>query len=174
MPASATPMPWLAACSSNWKLPALLKIPSFVYGGIMVFIWVNRVCGPRPITTSYPPGCLCSSPSQKNQGGQTVRALVELVDIYPTLVQLCGLKAPSGLEGISLTPLMEKPGLKWKSAAFTQYPRSWKSHRHRGPGDAMGYAVRTDTHRYAEWRGRGWTVRFCIMNSMTTGRILRK
>ncbi|MDC0279919.1 DUF4976 domain-containing protein, partial [Akkermansiaceae bacterium] len=78
--------------------------------------------------------------------------LVELVDVYPTLVGLCGLKAPSGLEGISLMPLIEKPGLTWKSAAFTQYPRSLKSHRHRGPGDVMGYAVRTDTHRYVEWR----------------------
>ena len=75
MPASATSMPWLVACSSNWKLPALLKIRSFVYGGIMVFIWVNGACGPRPITTSYPPGCLCSLLSQKNQGGRAVRSL---------------------------------------------------------------------------------------------------
>ena len=89
---------------------------------------------------------------KKIKADKRSEALVELVDVYPTLVQLCGLKAPSGLEGISLTPLMEKPGLKWKSAAFTQYPRSWKSHRHRGPGDVMGYAVRTDTHRYVEWR----------------------
>ena len=79
-------------------------------------------------------------------------ALVELVDVYPTLVQLCGLKTPHGLEGVSLTPLMEKPGLTWKSAVFTQYPRSVKSHRHRGPGDVMGFAIRTDTHRYVEWR----------------------
>ena len=89
---------------------------------------------------------------KKTKADKRSGALVELVDVYPTLVQLCGLKAPSGLEGISLTPLMEKPGRKWKSAAFTQYPRSWKSHRHRGPGDVMGYAVRTDTHRYVEWR----------------------
>ena len=89
---------------------------------------------------------------EKIKAGKRSGALVELVDVYPTLVGLCGLKAPSSLEGISLTPLMEKPGLKWKSAAFTQYPRSFKSHRHRGPGDVMGYAVRTDTHRYVEWR----------------------
>jgi iduronate 2-sulfatase len=89
---------------------------------------------------------------EKIKAGKRSGALVELVDVYPTLVRLCGLKAPPGLEGISLTPLMQKPGLTWKSAAFTQYPRSWKSHRHRGPGDVMGYAVRTDTHRYVEWR----------------------
>jgi len=89
---------------------------------------------------------------EKIKAGKRSAALVELVDVYPTLVRLCGLKAPSGLEGISLMPLIEKPGLTWKSAAFTQYPRSLKSHRHRGPGDVMGYAVRTDTHRYVEWR----------------------
>ena len=89
---------------------------------------------------------------EKIKAGKRSAALVELVDVYPTLVRLCGLKAPSGLEGISLMPLIEKPGLTCKSAAFTQYPRSLKSHRHRGPGDVMGYAVRTDTHRYVEWR----------------------
>ena len=80
-------------------------------------------------------------------------ALVELVDALshsgPTLRTE---ESPSAWKGLSLTPLMEKPGLKWKSAVFTQYPRSWKSHRHRGPGGVMGYAVRTDTHRYVEWR----------------------
>jgi iduronate 2-sulfatase len=89
---------------------------------------------------------------KKIKAGKRTKALVELVDVYPSLVGLCGLKAPSGLEGISLMPLMEKPGLTWKTAAFTQYPRSFKSHRHRGPGDVMGYAIRTDTHRYVEWR----------------------
>jgi arylsulfatase A-like enzyme len=89
---------------------------------------------------------------EKIKVGKRSGALVELVDVYPTLGKLCGLKTPPGLEGISLTPLMEKPGLTWKTAAFTQYPRSFKSHRHRGPGDVMGYAVRTDTHRYVEWR----------------------
>jgi hypothetical protein len=48
--------------------------------------------------------------------------------------------------------LIKDPGLSWKKAAFTQYPRSGKSHRHRGHGDVMGYAIRTDSHRYVEWR----------------------
>jgi iduronate 2-sulfatase len=86
------------------------------------------------------------------KAGKRSGALVELVDVYPTLADLCGLNAPSGLEGISLSPLIQKPSLIWKKAAFTQYPRSFKSHRHRGSGDIMGYAIRTDTHRYVEWR----------------------
>ncbi len=86
------------------------------------------------------------------KSGKRSGALVELVDVYPTLADLCGLNVPSGLEGISLSPLIQKPSLIWKKAAFTQYPRSFKSHRHRGSGDIMGYAIRTDTHRYIEWR----------------------
>lgn len=94
---------------------------------------------------------LFSYPGEVKPGARA-RGLVELVDVYPTLAQLCGLKAPEGLEGVSLVPLMDKPGRQWKRAAFTQYPRSLKSHRHRGRGDLMGYAVRTEAHRYVEWR----------------------
>ncbi|MFP6666677.1 MAG: sulfatase [Pirellulales bacterium] len=88
----------------------------------------------------------------KTRAGSRTDALVELVDVYPTVTELCGMKLPGGLEGTSLLPLIKDPGLSWKKAAFTQYPRSGKSHRHRGHGDVMGYAIRTDSHRYVEWR----------------------
>jgi iduronate 2-sulfatase len=84
--------------------------------------------------------------------GTTSEALVELVDVYPTLAGICGLDAPPGVEGISLKPLLSKPNQAWKQAVFSQYPRSRKSHRHRRHGDIMGYAVRTDRYRYVEWR----------------------
>lgn len=70
------------------------------------------------------------------------RALVEFVDIYPTLCELCGLSLPKHLEGTSLVPLLAQPDRAWKRAAFSQYPR---------PG-LMGYCVRTDRYRYTEWR----------------------
>ena len=75
-----------------------------------------------------------------------------MVDIYPTLSHLCGLETPDGLEGVSLVALMQDPSREWKRAAFTQYPRALKSHRHRGRGDVMGYAIRTEDKRYVEWR----------------------
>jgi arylsulfatase A-like enzyme len=79
--------------------------------------------------------------------GVTCDALVELVDVYPTLCRYANLKAPEGLEGSSLKPLMDAPGRPWKQAAFSQYPRQ---------GDqVMGYSIRTEAYRYTEWR-KGW------------------
>jgi len=72
------------------------------------------------------------------------RALVEFVDIYPTLADLAGLDLPKHLEGISLAPLLADPGRPWKAAAFSQYPRA--------EHNIMGYAVRTDRFRYVEWQ----------------------
>tara|TARA_R110000851_G_scaffold256278_5_gene408739 strand:- start:14089 stop:15714 length:1626 start_codon:yes stop_codon:yes gene_type:complete len=61
--------------------------------------------------------------------GQKTDALVELVDIYPTLCDLVGIEAPNTVEGTSFKPLLENPKLKWKSAAFSQFPtpalREW-------------------------------------------------
>jgi arylsulfatase A-like enzyme len=79
-------------------------------------------------------------PGAKNAGAK-IDALVEFVDIYPTLCELCNLPLPPGLEGTSLVPLFENPSRPWKKAAFSQYPRA----------KAMGYSVRTDRYRYTEW-----------------------
>jgi len=87
---------------------------------------------------------LISVPGQKNQGAKTM-ALAEFVDIYPTLCELCGLPTPSGLEGLSLAPVLNDPQRLWKTAAFSQYPR----------GRAMGYSMRTEQYRYTEWRQHG-------------------
>lgn len=83
--------------------------------------------------------------------------LVELVDLYPTLCELCGLEVPEGLEGVSLVPLMREaaPGeLRWKDAVFSQYP-AWPGApgKERNPDyeHVMGYSMRTDTYRYTEW-----------------------
>jgi len=94
---------------------------------------------------------LLSVPRQPNAGAMC-GALVEFVDVYPTLTEACGLDVPDGLEGVSMMPLIENPGRPWKRAAFSQYPRDKKKNRHNGHGDIMGYAVRTDRYRYVEWR----------------------
>jgi iduronate 2-sulfatase len=84
--------------------------------------------------------------------GHASAALVELVDLYPTLVDLCRLPQPAGLEGQTLRPWLESPDRAGPSAAFSQFARPWP---YRNAPHAMGYAVRTATHRYIEWRKFG-------------------
>ena len=93
---------------------------------------------------------LLSVPGMKHPGAHT-DALVEFVDIYPTLSELAGLPLPSHLEGTSLKPLLDDPQRPWKSAAFSQYPRSGGK---TGAGALMGYTMRTDRHRFTVWVGR--------------------
>ncbi|MFC0534635.1 sulfatase [Pelagicoccus mobilis] len=68
------------------------------------------------------------SMSEAAQGAST-DALVELVDMYPTLCDLAGIEKPEHLEGYSLTPLLQNPDRNWKKAAFSQFPnpalREW-------------------------------------------------
>ena len=65
----------------------------------------------------------------KGSRGKTSDALVELVDMYPTLTELAGLELPSHLEGQSFASLLDNPNKNWKKAAFSQFPnpalREW-------------------------------------------------
>jgi len=79
------------------------------------------------------------------QAGATGRT-VELLDLYPTLADLCGLTPPDTLEGRSLRPLLENPNAKWDKPAITQV---WHNAK------AWGYSIRTERWRYTEWlRGK--------------------
>jgi iduronate 2-sulfatase len=76
-------------------------------------------------------------------------ALVELVDIYPTLAAMCKLPVAASLEGMSLVPLLNDPRKKLKKAAFTQFPRPAQF---KDRPKMMGYSVRTERFRYTEWQ----------------------
>ena len=80
--------------------------------------------------------------------GKTTGALVEFVDIYPTLCELAGLPVPETLEGTGFAPLLDTPERPWKSAAMSQYPR----YHNRKP--LMGYSMRTDRYRFTLWQNR--------------------
>lgn len=73
--------------------------------------------------------------------GQTSERLVELLDIYPTLADLCNYQPPHKLEGISLKPLLIQPKAVWDKPAYTQV--SGKTRK--------GRSVRTERYRYSEW-----------------------
>ena len=92
-----------------------------------------------------------SVPGQRTVGSSS-DAIVELVDLYPTLADVCGLSVPNELEGLSMKPLLEIPNRPWKTAAFNQYPRMFEGLRHKRHGDVMGYAIRTDRFRYVQWK----------------------
>ncbi|WP_425400028.1 sulfatase [Aeoliella sp.] len=78
--------------------------------------------------------------------------IIELLDIYPTLAELCNLEAPATLEGRSLVPLMSDPTAQRDRVAYSQFPRAASGIRHTNNGDYMGYSVRTDAFRFVEWR----------------------
>lgn len=77
--------------------------------------------------------------------GKPCNALVEFVDLYPTLCELAALPVPTGLAGKSLVPLLTGAATTVKDAAFSQFPRKHEGH------DYMGYAMRTERYRYIEW-----------------------
>jgi len=80
-------------------------------------------------------------------------SLVESLDLFPTLTELCGVKPPAGLEGVSLVPILNGPAKSVKSAAFTQHPRpAYFDRTDKSVPEAMGYSVRTTVGRYTEWR----------------------
>jgi uncharacterized sulfatase len=74
--------------------------------------------------------------------GNSSPALAELVDLYPTLADLCGLTAPEYLDGASLRPVLADPGASVKDAAFTQVRRGENKH---------GYSIRTGRFRFTMW-----------------------
>jgi uncharacterized sulfatase len=85
---------------------------------------------------------LISVPGMETAGRRCPR-LVELVDVYPTLVELCGLPEPEGLEGTSMVPLLQDPTRSWKKAAFSVV----------ADRRTLGKSVRTERYRYNQYGG---------------------
>lgn len=87
---------------------------------------------------------IISAPGRRGNGKGS-KALVEFVDIYPTLAELAGLKGPAELEGQSLAPVLDNPSRPFKKAAFTQmYVPEQK---------ITGRSVRVERFRYTRWEG---------------------
>jgi iduronate 2-sulfatase len=78
-----------------------------------------------------------------SKSGTNSEAMVELIDIYPTLTDLAGLKAPGHLQGSSLRPLLSNPErLGKKKYAYSVVTRGPKN---------LGYALRNQNWRYGKW-----------------------
>ncbi|MBY0508300.1 MAG: sulfatase [Bryobacteraceae bacterium] len=75
---------------------------------------------------------------------------VELLDLYPTLADLCGFtQVPGNLHGVSLRPLLRNPQAKWDRPAISQVSRN----RNQQADSLQGYSIRTERYRYTEWAG---------------------
>jgi iduronate 2-sulfatase len=70
-------------------------------------------------------------------GGEVHKGPVEMVDFYKTLADLCGLKAPGTVTGVSLAAALKDSSASIRTSALTQY--------------GAGYSLRTSRYRYTEW-----------------------
>ncbi len=102
----------------------------FMWGKVMLFETCDRV----PLVIRVPGVTTAGSESQ---------GLVELVDLFPTLAELCDVPAPAELQGRSLVPMLKNPADTGKPTAYTVVMR----------GQAMGKAIRTGRYRYTLWPG---------------------
>jgi uncharacterized sulfatase len=87
-------------------------------------------------------------------GGRVCGRTVQLLDLYPTLAELCGLPLPAGVQGHSLATLLQHPDAAWPFAAFSMAKTG---------GGPIGYTVHTERWHYAEWNGgEGGSVLFDV------------
>lgn len=78
---------------------------------------------------------------RRKTAGQSSPRVVQYLDLYPTLVDLCGLPSAPWLEGTSLSPLLNNPKADWRRPAYTFQTRDWY----------LGRSVRNERWRYTEW-----------------------
>jgi len=80
------------------------------------------------------------------KAGTVTRSIVENVDLYPTLIDLCSVESPDPLQRSSFVPIIKNPELKGKEVAYTVVSR----------GEKLGRSIRTQRWRYAEWGSPGF------------------
>ena len=76
-----------------------------------------------------------------SETGAIAEGIVEMVDIYPTMVDLAGFKPPASVNGRSLVPILKDADTTIRTSALTQY--------------SNGYSIRTSRYRYTQWGDQG-------------------
>lgn len=100
----------------------------FMWGKVMLFETCDRV----PMIIRVP---------GMTNAGSTSHGLVELVDLYPTLAELCEVTPPNELQGQSIVPMLRDPKRSGKEVAYTVVVR----------GSDLGKAIRTNQWHYTHW-----------------------
>jgi arylsulfatase A-like enzyme len=84
----------------------------------------------------------------------------ELLDLYPTLIELCGLTPRNDLEGLSLAPQLKDPAAERQRPAITSHnqgnhgirSRHWR-YIHYADGAEELYDLRSDPHEWTNLAG---------------------
>ncbi len=98
---------------------------------------------------------LIVAPGVAAKGG-VAKSPVSHIDLFPTLTELCGVKAPSNIQGQSLVPMLKDPSVVGRGWAITQVTRGAVGPRAAQNPNAkdksfFGYSLRTPRWRYTEW-----------------------
>ena len=80
--------------------------------------------------------------------GTVSDAMVEYVDIYPTLAELVDIASPDGGDGKSFKHVLNHSNQEHRLTALSQAARPWPSNK---PVKKMGYSIRYDRYRYTRW-----------------------
>lgn len=93
---------------------------------------------------------IISIPGMKANGKDTDNH-VEMIDIYPTIAEACGLTVSANVQGVSLKPILENVNINWNRPAFTQVQRVKKQSDSNKRKTFFGRTVRYGNLRYTEW-----------------------
>lgn len=96
---------------------------------------------------------LIVAPGVAAKGG-VAKSPVSHIDLFPTLTELCGLKAPSNIQGQSLVPMLKDPSVTGRGWAITQVTRGGAGAAQNAKANDkryFGYSLRTARWRYTEW-----------------------
>ena len=101
---------------------------------------------------------LIVAPGVSPKGGSVVKTPVSHLDLFPTITELAGVKAPANLQGQSLVPMLKDASVTGRGWALTQVVRGGGIKRFgasAATGDGgkgfFGYSLRTPRWRYTEW-----------------------
>ena len=143
-PRSATWTRRSGACSTNWIGSACARTPSSCSGATTAGNWASTTPGASTATSRTTPRrrCISRVPGHEERRQRT-DALVEFVDIYPTLADLAGLPLPGHLEGTSFASGAGRSEAPVEDRRLQPVPARQAA--------LMGYTMRTDRYRFTAW-----------------------
>jgi iduronate 2-sulfatase len=99
-------------------------------------VWGKHTLNERALHSAL----IIRTPGMK-QPGKACEAIVETVDLFPTIAELAGLSAPKTLDGLSILPMLQDPNAGGKDSAHSFWRNNGNS----------GQSIRTERYRLIRW-----------------------